>query len=222
MAYTMELGKNYLLNTVGGTIINQKVQVAGIISYIETQNTKIDVRIVAINEKVIGAIDLVDNNYLGKQNFYKCFILDPTTNAPYTNSDANIIIVWSDIIDPNKTIVLDSTYNYKTSINVPTNGSTFYPVDSILADAASYIKNKYNATLSFTTMTSEDQNKTIDVLVQRLNDCNTVLKAFQGFVTMVPTLQKLTNSDISTSIDEINTNLAVIQDSVETIASTLG
>ena len=220
MAYTMVLGEDYLLNTVNSTILNQKVQVAGIITYAEAMSSGYDVRILAINEKVIGAADIADNNYLGTQQYYKCYKLDPTTNLPYTNADSNIIIVWSDIIDATRTNVLDSTYNYTTSINIPVNGSTNYPISTILADITSYVKGKYNATTSFTVI-SGDTNNQIDVLTQRLNDCSAVLKAFQGFTTMIPTLQKLTGTDISSSIDDINTSLSTIQGQLTTIAAGL-
>ena len=64
-------------------------------------------------------------------------------------------------------------------------------------------------------------NNQIDVLTQRLNDCSAVLKAFQGFTTMIPTLQKLTGTDISSSIDDINTSLSTIQGQLTTIAAGL-
>lgn len=215
--YKMTLNKKYILNTLNKTIVNTIVKVSGIISYDEAMRSGYDVRILGINEKVVGTVDLVNNNYLENLEYYKCSIIDKVTGLV---DATKIIIVWSDIIDSSKTNLLEEKYTYDAGITVGNTGDVVYPIDTILSDVSTYAYNKYMATITFTPVAGDD-NVVVDVLTARLAECNNVLRSLQGLSVLTSTLDKLNGTDFNLKLTDIDSAIATINEKLTTIAAGL-
>ena len=217
--YVMSLNKKYVLNTLGQTVVNKIVTVTGIVSYDDTVTSGFDVAVLAQNEKFSGSLQSI--------TYYKCVISDVKVDSFGNNvggpENGKIVIVWSDIIDPINTNVLIESYAYTSNISVKLPviaGDIVYPITTITNDIVAYAKSKYNANISFVALAG-DNNTAIDVLTQRLADCNNVLRSLQSFTTLVPTLNNLAGNDLSTKLTDITASITAINASLAAISAGL-
>lgn len=208
----MKLNKKYLTSTYALNIENKLVEVIGIINYEESLRTGFDVATLAINEKIIS--DDYEE-YFKNMEFYKCRILDGV-------SDSEIVVLWSEIINWAKTTVVEDFYNYKLSlkVNIPTSGIRNMITEKDIKAELIAKAQEFGVDLTFKSLNG-DANSTIDILNERIAQCENVLRSLQALSVITPTLDKLHSEDLNKKIVKISENIDGIVERLDTIATGL-
>jgi len=209
--YRLSIDKKYVLNTIGGSVVNTNIIVSGIVSYNETIRTNADsVLTRALNEKTTP---------MGLETeYYKCHVIPPTgiNFVDYTK----ILYIWPEIIDSNKTNILEvkTTWNVEMICTSDESAGKVFPVKFIIDDVCAYIYSKYNKTTISFTPTNSNGYDTVDVLKEKLQSCENVLRGLQSFSMIIPTLEKLSSDDLTAKIKSITDSIAVINTQLTTIS----
>ena len=213
--YKLQLNKKYLINTLGGQVINERCKVVGILTYDECIKAGYDVRILAFNERVLGGLN--DQEYLMGLEYYKC-----QAYSQINQLDPNkYFIVWPEIINSTTSNFLEELYYFDVSIKVPVSaGGLTVPISTIRDDLVNYLSTKYRAEGTFKPTTGDDAI-IIDTLQARIVDCETVLRSLQAFSIHLPTLERIGNNDLGAKINAISTSVDNIEDRLTTISAGL-
>lgn len=204
LKYTMSLNKKYVVTTYALTYVNKSVEVVGIVNYQEALKLD-DIKMTGLNEKIID--DNYDE-YFQNIEFYKCKII----------GTENIIILWSDIIDPTKTSLIGEKYSYKMTLEIDM--STNVVSKDVIINSLIQTAGSLNATLNFKII-SEDENSSVDIFQERIAQAENVLRSLNSLAVLTPVLDSLNRDELTNKIDTININIDTINDKLETIATGL-
>lgn len=204
LKYTMSLNKKYVVTTYALTYVNKSVEVVGIVNYQEALKLD-DIKMTGLNEKIID--DNYDE-YFQNIEFYKCKII----------GTENIIILWSDIIDPTKTSLIGEKYSYKMTLEIGM--STNVVSKDVIINSLIQTAGSLNATLNFKII-SEDENSSVDIFQERIAQAENVLRSLNSLAVLTPVLDSLNRDELTNKIDTININIDTINDKLETIATGL-
>lgn len=207
--FTLRLNKKYIISTFGSIYLNKIIEVIGIINYDEVKRSNFDVRVLALNEKIIH--DDFDS-YFKNMEFYKCRVID----------SSEIIVLWPDIIDGSRTSIVEETYHYRATLKLrlPTSVDDNITPEKIIREELIAKAAEMGGELEFN-LVSGDDNSVVDILRKRLDECQNVLRSLQGLSVITPTLDKLVSEDLTKKINTINNNINVINERIETIATGL-
>ncbi len=213
MAYTMSVNKKYLLTTNYNTIIARRVKVLGVINYNECIKTSFDVFTMGNNEKFFVTEDVDNFDYesvMKSLEFYKCEDID--TGA--------LIIVWSDIINPNKTSIIDEEYTMRLGVKLPVTNSNPTSIDNLMIAVKEFVASKYGATFDFTIIKSDDYTEE-DRLRDQLSECKSIINSLSSFKTITPIIETMYNNNITKKLTDIDSSLGVLSDKVSLVAANL-
>lgn len=206
MASQLTVGKSYNLYTNYESIVGQPVKVIGILSYSECSKISYDINVLAINERVISVKDEDIESEIGSDNIYWCRSLTPNSDGSY-----NEYLVWDSIINFNRTSGINETYalNFNISISEGSNVSASQISNAII----DFIKSNYSGVTA--EVTTEEVTTVEDELKAQIEEAKSVINSINLWgSTLIPAVEKLTNSKLSDTVDDINTKLQVIQTNI--------
>lgn len=218
----LQVSKSYILTTLQNTIIKQKVKIAGIITYDEALHVPYNVRTLAINEKVIDPSN-EDAEYLKKQIYYKCIVLNPDNTEEELNE---YLLVWDAIINSESTTELNRTYGLEMSVDIdPNSNITINEVTDYLKES---MTTKFGSNISFNVKISNTvnsiQNNTEAVLNNAKQTEETLKEAMNTLLSIIAlktsidtTVTKLTEFNLTDDLSTMNTKIDEIAVSVNNI-----
>ena len=202
---SLSIGKKYSLYTNYNTIINQKVEVVAILSYNECKKVSYDISVLGINERVISVKDEDIEEAIGSDNIYHCRAINPNADGTYSE-----FLVWDSIINMNKTTAIGENYKCSVTINInPTAECTVQQILTIMQTAVkSTFNNKANVTFSATVLDDAEKVTEDELSEEKLNSIKAIINEINKWQdTLIPTVEKITNSGLSNVIENINTQL---------------
>ena len=205
--YRLKLNKKYMITTNQSAYVNLKVQVEGVISYQNTLKYNFDIMTLAINEKVIAAND---DTYIKDNEYYLC-----------RDDKDRYVILWADILDESKCNRIDGIYIGKTTISVSDNTNS--DISSIIEDITNYAKTNHNVDLSIDTkdMFKVTDDSVEDKLAAQVREYEALLNELKGFATIIPVMRSISSTDLNKKVNDINDNIAILQDKVNTLVDGL-
>lgn len=206
MASQLTVGKSYNLYTNYESIVGQPVKVIGILSYSECSKVSYDINVLAINERVISVKDEDIESEIGSDNIYWCRSLTANNDGSY-----NEYLVWDSIINFNRTSGINENYalNFNISISEGSNISASQISNSIVE----FIKSNFSGVS--VEVTSEEISSEEDKFKSQLEEAKSVINSINLWgSTLIPAAEKLTNSKINDTIEDINTKLQIIQTNI--------
>ena len=215
---SLSIGKKYSLYTNYNTIINQKVKVVAILSYEECKKIPYDISILGINERVISVKDEDIEEAIGNDNIYHCKSIYPNEDGSY-----NEFLVWDSIINTDKTTVIGE--DYKCEVTISLNKNSSFTIQQILNTMQTVVKSTYGdgADLSFSTPVLGDEvstssTKENEISKENLETIKSIINSINMWEdTLIPAVEKLTNSGLSSVIDNINTELLNISSNISMV-----
>ena len=209
---SLSIGKKYSLYTNYNTIINQKVEVVAILSYDECKKVSYDLSVLGINERVISVKDEDIKEAIGSDNIYHCRALVPNADGTYSE-----FLVWDSIINLNKTTIIGEDYTCELKLNL--NETSAYTIQQILSTIQAAVQSTYGdgVKISFTephtdnTIKSENEG----ISEEDLETVKSIINSINLWQdTLIPAVEKMTNSGLSTVIENINTQLLNISSNI--------
>lgn len=196
----LKLNKEYIISTLQNTIVDTVAKVIGIINYDEAKGTGYGIETLALNEKVLSSDS---QEYLSSLQYYKCKTVD-----------GKIFLVWPQIIDHNRTNVVNSIENYFCKLNIPISLST--PLSEVLDDMKTYLESKYGVSLTMNKVIADDSDA-LTLLNEKVKMYESILNSLEAVSSITPTLDRLVDDDIGNTIDGIRNNISELEDKINTL-----
>lgn len=210
----LKIGKQYNLYTKYSTIVNQKVEIVGILAYSECSKVSYDMSILAINERVISIKDENIEEAIGDDNIYHCRSLTKNVDGTYTE-----YLVWDSIINDDKTTLIGEDYKCELTINVGTNSQ--FTVSQVMNTIQNAINTTYGGAVSVSMTTPTEASKEEDngeLSDEKLESVKGIINSINLWETkLIPAVERLTNTRIAETIDEINDNLTQISSNISMV-----
>lgn len=216
---SLKVGSSYNFYSKYSTIIGQKVQVVGILTYNECQKYAFDMTTLAINERVISVKDEDLESEIGNDNIYLLRALNASNDNTYSE-----YIVWDSIINYDKTVALDEEYTSTLTIKV--DKSVEYGISQIIDTIKNAVSSAYGSSveMSITTPTtsassSDSSNKMVTYLTdETLEKAESIIDSLNNLQNkLVPVAQQIISSNISDNITTIGNNLSTIKNEISLI-----
>ena len=210
----LKIGKQYNLYTKYSTIVNQKIEVVGILAYSECSKVSYDMSVLAINERVISVKDEDIEEAIGDDNIYHCRSLSQNVDGTYTE-----YLVWDSIINDDKTTLIGEDYVCELTINVGTNSQ--YTVSQVMNTIQSAVTSTYGGAISISMTTpteASDDEDDSELSDEKLETVKGIINSINLWESkLIPAVEKLTNSDLASTIDDINDSLTQINANVSMV-----
>ena len=215
---TLKVGSSYNFYSKYSTIIGQKVQVVGILTYNECQKYAFDMTTLAINERVISVKDEDLESEIGNDNIYLLRSLIASNDNTY-----NEYIVWDSIINYDKTVALDEEYTSTLTLKI--DSTVEYGISQIIDTIKNAVSTAYGSSveLSLTTpktsASSDTSNKMITYLTEEtLEKAESIISNLNDLQNkLIPAAQQIIGSNISTNIATIGDNISTIKNEISLI-----
>lgn len=225
----LQVGKSYILSTIGSNILKKKVKVVGLLTYEESLKVPYNTRNLAINEKVLDNKEK-DGDYLASKSFYKLVVLSQTNSEEETNEN---ILVWDDIIDSSNTTELNVRYELTMTVDINPNANILISeimktiTDSVISayntDVESTIKvsnvSSSSSLSSSTEAIMNDAKRTKEVLEEAMNTLITLINLKNTSQTVIDKINELNVTsnitEIGNKLDDIQTNVSLIYKQVK-------
>ncbi len=209
---SLSIGKKYSLYTNYNTIINQKVEVVAILSFAECKKVSYDISVLGINERVISVKDENIEEAIGSDNIYHCRAINPNTDGTYSE-----FLVWDSIINMDKTTVIGENYKCEVTINLTADSE--FTLQQILTTMQSAVRsaygNKASVTFSATVLNNEQITSNDGLSDEKLENVKSIINEVNNWQnTLLPIVEKITNSGLSDVIENINTQLLNISSNI--------
>lgn len=220
----LNINKLYSIYTTSNYIENKQVKIVGYINYERASQYGSMVENVAINEKFINSNgDTI--KYLEEQIYYDCVIVE-NINGEWLSTN-NHIILWDDIIDFDRTEILNENHTYKMQFKIKNLSETDnFTKDDIINTIKSSIEKIYNSEkekieIEFT----EIYDSSLDSVGSQLEKSQAIItKANETLLSIISleTTSKQINSqfednnilgkvnDMSTKLEEMDKNLTTV------------
>lgn len=215
---TLKVGSSYNFYSKYSTIIGQKVQVVGILTYNECKKYAFDMITYAINERVISVKDEDLESEIGNDNIYLLRALNASADNTY-----NEFIVWDSTVNYDKTIALDEEYTSTLTIKV--DKSIDYGISQIIDTIKNAINSNYGSSVEIsistptTNITSDNTNKMATYLTEdTLSKAESIIDSLNNLQNkLIPAAQQIINSNISENISTIGNNISTIKNEISLI-----
>ena len=209
---SLSIGKRYSLYTNYNTIINQKVEVVAILSYDECKKVSYDLSVLGINERIISVKDEDIKEAIGSDSIYHCRALVPNADGTYSE-----FLVWDSIINFNKTTTIGEDYTCELKLNL--NETSSYTIQQILNTIQASVQSTYGdgVKLSFSEPQTDNntKNNNDEISEENLETVKSIINSINMWQdTLIPAVEKMTNSGLSTVIENINTELLNISSNI--------
>lgn len=220
----LNINKLYSVFTTSNYIENKQVKIVGYINYERASQYSSMVENVAINEKFINSNgDTI--KYLEEQIYYDCVVVE-NINGEWLSTN-NHIILWDDIIDFDRTEILNENHTYKMQFKIKNLSETDnFTKDDIINTIKSTIEKTYNSEkekieIEFT----EIYDSSLDSVGSQLEKSQAIItKANETLLSIISleTTTKQINSqfednnilgkvnDMSTKLEEMDKNLTTV------------
>lgn len=224
----LELGKSYTVYTTSDYITNKQIRILGILSYEEASQYSNFIENVSINETFIDNAGDTES-YLKKQKYYKCGTI-VLADQGYAKTGETLIL-WDDIIDSDRTVILYEDHVYKLAFKLKNIESTDNITKSkIISTINEAINLKYNGIKEKVEVSIvEIFDNSISHVETQLEKTQIVLdstvEALKSFISMKDEAKKISNNivnnDIVTRMLSLESSLTNIEDSISIIQSKL-
>ena len=224
----LNINKMYSVFTVSNYIENKQIKVLGYINYERASQYKSLVENVAINEKYINSTgDSVD--YLKSLLYYDCAVVE-NNNGDWKITNDHIIL-WDDIIDFDKTEILNTNHTYKMEFKFKNLSNTDdFTKGDIINAIKDAINSRFNTSkekveINFTEI-YDNSLDSVDTLYEKskaiINDANNTLLSLASFESSAKQLTaQFTDNNILGKINTLDTKINNVDKSLTTIISRL-
>ena len=182
-----------------------------ILSYDECKKVSYDISVLGINERVISVKDEDIKEAIGSDNIYHCRAINPNADGTYSE-----FLVWDSIINANKTTTIGEDYKCELVLNL--SDSSSYTVQQIMSTIQSAVQTTYgdSVKLSYSEPTlgssSKEDNELSDETLETTKSIINSINMWED--TLIPAVEKMTNSGLASVIEDINTQLLNISSSI--------
>lgn len=226
----LNINKLYSVFTTSNYIENKQVKILGYINYERASQYNSMVENVAINEKFINNVGDGDTlEYLKNQIYYDCAVVE-NKNGEWVITDEHLIL-WDDIIDFDKTEIINESHVYKMEFKIKnlSNTDTFNK-DDIIKTIKNAIDKAYNiekekVAIEFT----EIYDNSLDSVGSQLEKSRAIIdKANDSLLSMISleTSAKQINSQFSDNnilgkVNDMSTKLNDMDKALTSVISRL-
>jgi hypothetical protein len=191
--------------------------VVGILSYAEAIKIPFEIKVLAINERAIqstsGATDT--EAYFKDKLFYYCQNID--------NGSTEVYVIWDEIINFDKTTILETEFEYRLKIVIPTDAD--YTIASVIQKIQEHLlldyANKVTTTIQDTGSTVDATKSDREIFQEKIDAYEAILMNLKSIDAITPTITKLVNFDIASFYTSIKTQLETINQELGSIAAAL-
>jgi NADPH:quinone reductase-like Zn-dependent oxidoreductase len=224
MELFLSVGDVWQLYTTYESIAGEKVRVIGTLAYSEVYKIPYNVTVLAINERVISLQDEDLEQRIGTDSIYHCRSVLPKPDGTYAE-----YIVWDSIINKEKTIKINKTYQYV--INLTVTDTMTSPITQIIADIEKFIINNY-ANLNFSilklseTSSSGSSSTSVTATIDdatKYEKADNIINALNRLETkLIPAADAIINGNLIEKTTIIINNMDTILEGVQTISTAIG
>ena len=223
----LEINKSYIVYTNSETVTNKKIRVLSYMNYDRATAYSSMTENIAINEKFISANSDQDTiEYLKQQIFYDCGVIE-LRDGVWELTD-EVLVLWDDIIDFDKTELLNEDYVYKFTFKFKDiqDGDNISHEDIIntLINAlnSQYVSGDSNKIeFNFEKIKSSDLNSVesrYERTEQLLDQTESALNAFMSFADEAKEINKeFADNNIVDRVNDVNNTLKSIEGDLTTI-----
>ena len=225
----LEINKSYIIYTNSESVTNKKIRVLSYMNYDRASKYSSMAENIAINEKFISATE--DQNtidYLKSQIFYDCGVIELVDGAWELTGE--VIVLWDDIIDFDKTELLNEDYVYKLSFKFKdiedADNISHDDVIQVITDAlntAYKSSDKEKIEFNLEKIKSSDLNSIESKYEQAtalLDQTSQALNAFISFADEAKSINsEFSDNNIVDKVNDVGNTLKTIQNQLSTIIS---
>ena len=225
----LEINKSYIIYTNSESVTNKKIRVLSYMNYDRASKYSSMAENIAINEKFISANN--DQNtidYLKSQIFYDCGVIELVDGAWELTGE--VIVLWDDIIDFDKTELLNEDYVYKLSFKFKdiedADNISHDDVIQVITDAlntAYKSSDKEKIEFNLEKIKSSDLNSIESKYEQAttlLDQTSQALNAFISFADEAKSINsEFSDNNIVDKVNDVGNTLKTIQNQLSTIIS---
>lgn len=224
----LNINKLYSVFTISNYIENKQVKILGYINYERASQYKSMVENVAINEKYINNTGSTIK-YLQDQIYYDCAVVE-NNNGEWVITNEHIIL-WDDIIDYDRTEILNVNHVYKMEFKFKNFDNTDnITKDDIIDTIKKAISNTYNSVkdkveINFTEIydnsldSIESQFEKAQNVIEKAND---TLVSFVSMETSAKQINsEFNDNNILGKINDMTTKLNNMDKTLTTVISRL-
>ena len=221
----LDVGSKYLIYTLGSTIQKERVLVAGLLTYSETNRVPYDLYALAINENIkIDGENYTKENvgyFFNDKQFYHCKEIG-NDGLPVDNGKQYLL--WDDIIDTARLTKLKVKHTYALTLTVD------YDAKSSKKTMIDSIKNNFKSTfgdkegsivIEHQASDDYDDYARFSDYESKLEKSEQILKQIQALSSLEPMIQKLTETDFAALFKTINERLGSIESNLAAINANL-
>ena len=225
----LEINKSYIIYTNSESVTNKKVRVLSYMNYDRASKYSSMAENIAINEKFISANN--DQNtidYLKSQIFYDCGVIELVDGVWELTGE--VIVLWDDIIDFDKTELLNEDYVYKFSFKFKdiedADNISHDDVIKVITDAlntAYKSSDKEKIEFNLEKIKSSDLNSIeskYEQATKLLDQTSQALNAFISFADEAKSINsEFSDNNIVDKVNDVGNTLKTIQNQLSTIIS---
>jgi hypothetical protein len=222
MELFLTIGDTWQLYTAYESIAGKKVRVIGTLAYSEVHKIAYNITVLAINERVISIMDEDLEERIGSDTIYHCRSVDPNPDGTYAE-----YIVWDSIINKEKTIKINKSYQYILDITLTDTITS--PIIQIISDIEKHITNSYgNLRFSISQLkesgsSSGSNSSSVTISDDKYEKAENIINALNKLENkLIPAAEAIINSNLIDKTNAIIENIDIIRGSVQTIATALG
>lgn len=224
----LNINKMYSVFTVSNYIENKQVKILGYINYERASQYKSMIENVAINEKYINNTGNTIE-YLKNQIYYDCAVVENNNGEWVITKDH--IILWDDIIDYDRTEILNVNHVYKMEFKFKNFDNTdSITKDDVINTIKNAISNKYNSVkdkveINFTEIVDnsldsvESQFEKAQTIIDKANDTLVSLVSMESSAKQINS--EFSDNNILGKINDMNTKLTSMDKTLTTVISRL-
>lgn len=204
----LTIGKSYALYTKFENFAGVKVEVIGIITYEKAESIPYNMKILALNERVINVNDEDLKKIIDGDNIYWLKNKVPKADGTYDE-----YLVWDGIINFDKTTLLNESHDIEFHITINDNSS--YSLNEILNSLSTHIKNSYPSdevlmTYSTPKESESSEEETIEggLTKSTLEKAESIINSLNKFESkLIPAAEQISGSQLLTKLNEIESGI---------------
>lgn len=216
------VGGTYQLYTKYESIAGIKVRIVGTLAYSECKKISFNMTVLAIDERIISIKEENLEEFIGNDTIYHCRAIDPNSDGTYSE-----YIVWDSIVNMDKTIKINTDYNYTLTLTVSDN--TIIPISQIISNVSKFITNNYGSSVNHTLVPAintdingEIKDTNDDITGEKLENIKSILNKLSSFENkLIPAAEKITSADLSNKLTLILNDIDTISSGVSIIAKNI-
>lgn len=221
----LDINKSYIIYTTSDYIVNKQVRILGYINYDRASQYQSFVENIAINEKFIDKEFDNTVDYLKKQIYYDCCVIE-YVDGEYKPTDEHLIL-WDDIIDGDRTERLFEDFNYDfkfkfKNIGVSDNINKDLVINIVKHALEEKFGNKIEFSLNEHPYESSNIENQLAITKNLLEKSKDTLTAFINLEKSAKSINsQFLDNNIVDKVIQLNTNIDDIKNSTDVILANL-